>query len=98
MRVARQLVLASLVALPLAGGCAETTPLPTTPNTLGNDVPLARWSDLSFGVPPNDSIPPESALDIPAQFNIVDRQTSVKDQGERGTCSMFTALALMESI
>lgn len=87
----------SLVALIFAlAGCQNAV---ETPNRFG-EAPVSELGPLMEGVPPQDALPDESKADevYPRRFDLLDTQTPVRDQGERGTCTAFTAVALMESI
>jgi hypothetical protein len=96
MRAPRLVFLVYLFTL-LSCGPATVTDYKHEP--VGNDVPLARWQDLDAGVPAPASLPaPSSFTDLPPKVTFVYQQSPVRDQGERGTCSVFATLGLMEQL
>ena len=63
--------------------------------------PLANANELLEGAPKADELDrlhPKADGTMPAQFDLVAYQTPVRDQGRRGTCSIFSTLALMEHL
>ncbi len=63
--------------------------------------PLADAHELLEGAPKADELDrvyPKADGTLPAQFDLVDYQTPVRDQGRRGTCSIFSTVALMEHL
>ncbi len=73
----------------------------------GGDDPLtfeeAQVSDLralTEGVPDNATLPEEGKADerLPARFDLLAIQSPVRNQGGRGTCTIFSTTALMESL
>jgi subtilisin-like proprotein convertase family protein len=61
---------------------------------------LSDLDALLEGQPDPKTLPDELKADevFPAQFDIVDLQSSVKSQGKRGVCSIFSTVALMEHL
>jgi subtilisin-like proprotein convertase family protein len=62
--------------------------------------PLVPAGALLAGTPP---APPagsrgKASLILPAKFDLLASQSPVKDQGQRGTCSYFSTLALVEHL
>jgi C1A family cysteine protease len=95
--------LAALAAL--ASGCAPDAALlaPETGGDPGPTVevpPLSPLAPLMLGVPRNGSIPSARNLDatFPARFDLAAVQSPVKHQGQRGTCSIFSTVGLMEHL
>jgi hypothetical protein len=63
--------------------------------------PLANADELLEGAPKADEldrIHPKADGTLPAQFDLVEYQTPVRNQGRRGTCSIFSTVALMEHL
>jgi hypothetical protein len=68
---------------------------------LDNDPPLSSADDLLAGAPKADDLPREYKADeiLPAEFSdLVDVQSPVRNQAQRGTCSIFSTIALMEHL
>jgi subtilisin-like proprotein convertase family protein len=89
--------LALVTLLLTLGGCQNVAV--ETPDDFGN-APVSELAPLMDGVPPQDELSDESKVDevYPQRFDLLDTQSPVRDQGERGTCTAFTAIGLMESI
>jgi subtilisin-like proprotein convertase family protein/C1A family cysteine protease len=90
----RSIVIASVAAL---AGCANAED--DSPMTY-EEAPVSALDPLFDGVPSNDELPDESKADevYPAQFDLMEIQTPVRNQGRRGVCSIFATAALMESL
>lgn len=87
------------VSLPLLGLLVASC---TTPDALddGGYPPLVPAATLLGGTPP---APPASTrgkanLVLPAKLDLLATQSPVKDQGQRGTCSYFSTVALVEHL
>ena len=96
--------LLAVAALTL-NACADEGTTPDNGAELpGDDVgdapPLQGADTLLEGAPSNDSLPDEPKADqvFPAQFDVVEFQSPIKSQGSRGVCSIFSTVALMESL
>lgn len=78
-------------------GCA-TTP-DDAPMTF-EEAPVSELAPLLEGVPPTAELPDESKADeiYPTEFDLMETQTPVRNQGSRGVCSIFATNALMESL
>ena len=61
---------------------------------------LSDWDALFADIPDPKTLPDElkADQDFSAQYDLVDLQSSVKSQGSRGVCSIFSAVALMEHL
>ncbi len=86
-----------LAALLLLGGCSmDPAPVQT------DDQPLSDLDAIMEGAPADRgmSIPFDAKADetLPAQFDLMEYQTPIRDQGHRGTCTVFATTALMESL
>lgn len=90
----RSLVLASVVAL---AGCANA---PDDAPMTFEEAPVSDLGPLFEGVPPDSELPDESKADevYPREFDLMETQTPVRNQGRRGVCSIFATAALMESL
>src|SRR4051812_44506336 len=64
------------------------------------DAPLSSLAALQEGVPDPSTLPEEGKADevLPARLDLLDIQTPVRNQGHRGTCTIFATTALMESL
>jgi hypothetical protein len=84
-----------LASLVFAGACAADA----EPTPFDGDFPIGG-AEVTEGAPGNDSLPDEPKADqvFPAQFDVVEFQSPVKSQGSRGVCSIFSTVALMESL
>ena len=97
------LILAVLVAL-VAASCSEESSENETieelPDPTQLELPLSDLDPIIDGAPSNDVLPEEGKADAvyPAQFDVVATQSSVKSQGSRGVCSIFSTVALMEHL
>ena len=62
--------------------------------------PLEDLDTLLDGAPDNAELPSENKADqsYPAQFDVVDTQSPVSNQGSRGVCSVFSTVGLMEHL
>ena len=62
--------------------------------------PLEDLDTLTDGAPDNEELPELAKSDevFPAQFDLVEYQSPVRSQGSRGVCSIFSAVALAESL
>ncbi len=93
-QVTRSVGLSCLLAL---AGCAQQA---------GDDIltfedaPLSDLASLMDGAPANSTLPEEGKADetIPASLSLLDIQSPVRNQGHRGTCTIFATTALMESL
>lgn len=67
---------------------------------VGDAPPLQGVESLLEGAPANGDLPDEPKADqvFPAQFDVVEFQSPIKSQGSRGVCSIFSTVALMESL
>lgn len=65
-----------------------------------NTPPVSDLAVLFEGVPDNATLPEDGKFDAtyPARFDLIASQTPVRDQGARGTCSIFATIALMEQL
>lgn len=79
-------------------GCAQT-PAGDDPLTF-DEAPVSNLSAITEGVPSNDTLPEENKADerLPARFDLLSVQSPVRNQGRRGTCTIFSTTALMESL
>lgn len=85
------------IALSLAG-CAQQ---PGSEDILTyEDAPVSPLAALEDGVPDPSTLPEEGKADevLPARLDLMDIQTPVRNQGHRGTCTIFATTALMESL
>lgn len=64
------------------------------------DAPLSPLASLQDGVPDPATLPEEGKADevLPPRLDLFDIQTPVRNQGRRGTCTIFATTALMESL
>lgn len=64
------------------------------------DAPVSSLAALQEGVPDPSTLPEEGKADevLPARLDLLDIQTPVRNQGHRGTCTIFATTALMESL
>lgn len=62
--------------------------------------PTSDLDALFEGAPDNDSLPEEGKADAtyPQTFDLMSSQSPVRNQGGRGTCSIFATVALMEQL
>lgn len=94
VHLCRPLVIASIAAL---AGCASNSN--EDPMTF-EEAPLSALDPLIDGVPANEELPDDSKADevYPPQFDLMEIQTPIRNQGGRGVCSIFATAALMESL
>ncbi|MBA2663420.1 MAG: proprotein convertase P-domain-containing protein [Bradymonadaceae bacterium] len=100
------LIIGLLASLSFATGCVESTPDElagnnTTATNEDVEATLSSLDSLIQGAPKNDSLGNEGKSDTvyPKQFSdLVASQSSVKSQGSRGVCSIFSTVALMEHL
>lgn len=97
----RLLTPAALAALFAVSGCAAEMQRRVDgsgSNDEANESP-APLGELLQGVPANDSLPDDSPADVayPSSFDLLADQTPVRFQGARGVCTIFAAVAMMES-
>lgn len=81
-------------------GCAPEPLGVAVINPEGDTRPLAPLEDLLGDAPPNSSLQVHDKGDVvrPPRFDLVAKQSPVKDQGQRGTCTIFATTALMEGL
>ena len=93
LAVAGASVLASAVS-----GCNQS-PTGDDPLTF-EEAQVSELSSLMDGAPSNDTLAEESKADerLPARFDLLAIQSPVRNQGRRGTCTIFSTTALMESL
>ncbi|MBW2734632.1 MAG: proprotein convertase P-domain-containing protein [Deltaproteobacteria bacterium] len=91
-----KMVLLGLSAL-LATACADVG-LPQEAELLEDR--FSSGSSVLDGLPTNDQLPVDIKADVmvPERFDLIQTQTPVLDQGSRGTCVKFAALALMQHL
>jgi C1A family cysteine protease len=95
---------AAALAAALASGCAsEDAPVTVGEPDPGPAIevpPVSPLAPLFAGVPTNGSLPSIRRVDAtyPLRFDIADAQSPVKHQGQRGTCSIFSTVGLMEHL
>jgi C1A family cysteine protease len=70
---------------------------------LGNgedEAPVAPYEAILGGTPDNSTLPDDNKADAvyPRQYDLLATQSPVKSQGSRGVCSIFSTVALMESL
>lgn len=84
--------------------CVEDEPEATDNDQPSNEdveAPLVPVETLTEGAPSNDELPSDAAKsDVipPTQFDLMETQSPVSDQGRRGVCSIFSAVGLMEHL
>ena len=97
----------SLRVLAVAGASLLASSVVGCNQSPTGDDPLtfeeAQVSDLSAlmdGAPSNDTLAEEGKADerLPARFDLLSIQSPVRNQGRRGTCTIFSTTALMESL
>ena len=84
----------ALAAASLAACAAPTDVQPFSP-------PLAKYEHVFHGVPQNGTLPELGKADgtIPTKStDLLQYQSPIKDQGERGVCTIFTTTGLMEHL
>lgn len=97
------LVLSLLLSVALTSSCTDDT-MGSEGGELAPEEEmfptLADRDELLNGVPTNDELPPEGKMDAvyPAQFDLIDTQSPVRNQASRGVCSIFATTGLMEHL
>ena len=88
---------ASLLASSVAG--CNQSPTGDDPLTF-EEAQVSDLSALMDGAPSNDTLAEEGKADerLPARFDLLSIQSPVRNQGRRGTCTIFSTTALMESL
>ena len=88
---------ASLLACTVTG--CNQSPTGDDPLTF-EEAPVSDLAALSDGAPSNDTLPDEGKADetLPRRYDLLSIQSPVRNQGRRGTCTIFSTTALMESI
>lgn len=88
---------ASLLASAVVG--CEPDPLGEDPSVYA-DQTVSDLGAMRDGVPDNASLADEGKADevLPRQFDLLAIQSPVRNQGGRGTCTIFSTTALMESL
>jgi C1A family cysteine protease len=98
---------AMLAVLLLAAGCGDTggeeqnNPANNGDDGINYAPPLTDVDTLKGDAPKNDRLPSEKKSDVtfPTEFSeLVELQSSVKSQGSRGVCSIFSTVGLMEHL
>ncbi|MCS6857736.1 MAG: hypothetical protein NZM37_08500, partial [Sandaracinaceae bacterium] len=81
------------------GGCEEPSRPGEDPLTF-EEAPVSALEPLIEGAPSNDMLPDEGKADerLPKRFDLLSIQSPVRNQGRRGTCTIFSTTALMESL
>jgi subtilisin-like proprotein convertase family protein len=97
LRPAAGLGLLGLAGLAFAG--CNQSPTGDDPLTF-EEAQVSDLSALMDGAPTNDALPEEGKADerLPARFDLLSIQSPVRNQGRRGTCTIFSTTALMESL
>ena len=96
------LMFALMLALALGAGCGTDAPggeaLTADPAT--SEGQLSPLDPLISGAPSNAELPEDGKFDAvyPVRFDLVATQSSIKSQGRRGVCSIFSTVALMEHL
>ncbi len=101
-----RLSLFALGSLLVLAGCGDDqTPANNDTNTGAQSdeyvPPLTSVETLHEGSKPNSELPTEGKADAvyPPKFTeLLETQSSVKSQGRRGVCSIFSTVALMEHL
>jgi subtilisin-like proprotein convertase family protein len=88
---------ASLLASSVVG--CNQSPTGDDPLTF-EEAQVSDLSALMDGAPSNDTLAEEGKADerLPARFDLLAIQSPVRNQGRRGTCTIFSTTALMESL
>lgn len=91
----RSALVTLLCAVPLFGACLANS----GPSPYDGDFPLSNGDDVLAGAPPNGSLPDDNKADAvyPAKL-FLSEQSPVKNQGQRGVCSIFATTALVENL
>ncbi len=93
--------LVPLVLLTLLTACGPQGGGGGGPDVLSGDPePLSSYEELFRGAPSKADLPRDDKADAvyPKQFDLVDLQSPVRNQGRRGTCSIFSTTGLMEHL
>lgn len=107
MQTPRAFLTSSLRFLAVAGASLLASSVLGCNQSPTGDDPLtfeeAQVSDLGSlmdGAPSNDTLAEENKADerLPARFDLLAIQSPVRNQGRRGTCTIFSTTALMESL
>lgn len=83
-------LLISVLTLTACGGKKSNDP---TSNQISTKYPLQAFDDVNN----KSTLDLEKLKDLPRVIDLKEDMTAVRDQGERGTCSFFAAIALAES-
>ncbi|MFN3201341.1 MAG: proprotein convertase P-domain-containing protein [Bradymonadia bacterium] len=96
----RHLSFGVMMAATMAACGAEETTSGPAPDPAESEAPLSNLDAILEGTPDPDKLPDEPKSDqiMPAQFDLRATQSSVKSQGSRGVCSIFSTVALMEHL
>ncbi len=89
--------LLGLAGLALAG--CNQSPTGDDPLTF-EEAQVSSLAPLMDGAPSNDALPEEGKADerLPPRYDLLAIQSPVRNQGRRGTCTIFSTTALMESL
>jgi C1A family cysteine protease len=105
MTFKKKLSLVALASVLVLAGCGDDQASANNDTQTGTQdeyvPPLTDESVLLAGAPKNDSLPNEGKSDAvyPPKFEeLVALQSSVKSQGARGVCSIFSSVGLMEHL
>jgi C1A family cysteine protease len=81
-------------------GMFEERPYDDTASAQDAEAPVSDLAVLLEGAPENDALPELGKADAiyPEQFDLMSLQTPARNQGARGTCSIFAAVGLMEHL
>lgn len=93
--------LAAALVLAAVAGCAGPDLRTVPEGALEDDRPLADLDELLAGAPANDDIPLEDGGPVallPPKLDLTAHDSPVRDQMYRGVCSIFSTVALMESL
>lgn len=88
----------TLLSLALFVSCASEDQVQA--NVENYEEPISDLKTLLSDKPAGNSLPDELKADqvFPKQFDLMDTQSTVKNQGSRGVCSIFSTVALMEHL
>lgn len=88
---------ASLLACTVTG--CNQSPTGDDPLTF-EEAPVSDLGALMEDAPSNDTLAEEGKADetLPARYDLLAIQTPARNQGRRGTCTIFSTTALMESL
>lgn len=85
----------------LAGSIAGCNQSPTGDDPLTfEEAQVSDLGSLMDGAPSNDTLAEEGKADetLPRRYDLLSIQSPVRNQGRRGTCTIFSTTALMESL